>query len=193
MQGLPQEVVELIFNSFESDALSIKACVSLTCTCQALRAVFEGSSRQACCKKAALKRLLRWNHTDEHRGCHYARLDQQQTVRLIKWLENEVITVEDFWEAQAPLTSALEGQQHADTLDLQLTLLEKFPRGRVLTAKARKSLEFHMAQFGAFVKPWYARVCVLHDPGNGERREQLYVYSRFHSRFHYNICKCLNS
>ena len=188
MQGLPQEVTELIFNSFESDVLSVKACVSLACTCQKLRAVFEGSNRQARCKKAALQRLLQWNLKESDPGrwhchmCHYAHLDQHQTVLLLKWLETEVITVADFWEAQAALTSNLIGQQHAGkTRDLQLVLIEKFPHGRVLTAKARRSLEFYMTQLGAIAKPSYRRVYVMHDPANGERREQIchFPISRF--------------
>ena len=120
--------------------MSVKACVSLARTCQALRAAFEGSSRQAYCKKAALQRLLQWSLTVSKVGpwvsFHKAHLDQKQTVRLIKWLETGVITAKDFWEAQAPLTRVPEGQQHAaKRLHLQLVLEEKFPRGRVLTTK----------------------------------------------------------
>lgn len=154
--------------------------MSLACTCQALTAAFEGSSRQACFEKAAFQRLLQWKLTGSAlhpwHTFHCGHLDEQQTVRLIKWLEDEVITIEVFWEVQARLISKLKGQlpQDAAKVHLQLVLVEKFPHGHVLTAKAKRSLQVYMAQLSAVAKPWYTDVCVVHDPANGEKREQVF-------------------
>ncbi len=130
-------MLEQIFQNTESNGVSAKCCVSLAITCKAFRDAFADSGRQESCKKAGLKRLLRWSakvHNFVPRFGPFkahlrirATLDKRKTQRLIEWLESGLVSIEDFWEAQDPRMAVRKIHGDADRI-LTLVLVEKFPR-----------------------------------------------------------------
>lgn len=181
MQTLPAQVLEQIFQHTDSTVVSGKSCVNLAIRCKAFRDAFADSGRQESCKKAALKRLLRWSAKIQStlyiKGkvlLHIrATLDKRKTQRLIEWLESGCVSIENFWEAQDPRVAISKIHGDAHKL-LSLVLVEKFPRERVLDRKAKKVLQYWMAHFAPLALTDFNGVQVLHDPSNGEQLEQLF-------------------
>ncbi len=181
MQTLPAQVLEQIFQHAESNTVSEKSCVRLAITCKAFRDAFADSGRQESCKKAALKRLLRWSvkvqkvfyRPGKVRLNIRATLDKRKTQRLIEWLESGLVSIEDFWEAQDPCM-AVGKIQGVEIKFLRLVLVEKFPRERVLDKKAKKVLQDWMAHFAPLALTDFKGVQVFHDPSSGEKLEMLF-------------------
>ena len=139
MQTLPAQVLEQIFQHTDSTVVSGKSCVNLASTCKAFRDAFADSGRQESCKKAALKRLLRWSAKIQStlyiKGkvlLHIrATLDKRKTQRLIEWLESGLLSVEDFWEAQDPRMAVEE--KHGEPIKfLYLVLVAELPTEQFL-------------------------------------------------------------
>ncbi len=183
MQTLPAQVLEQIFQYTVANDVSEKSCVSLAITCKACRDAFADSGRQESCKKAALKRLLRWSvkvqklfhQPGKVRLNITATLDKRKTQRLIEWLESGLVSIEDFWEAQDPHMAVCKLHGVSVTVKfLRLVLVETFPRERVLDKKAKKVLQDWMVHFAPLALTDFKGVRVFHDPSNGEKLEMLF-------------------
>lgn len=178
LQTLPQHLLQLVFDKLQSDATCDRSCVSLALTCSACNLAFVSGTRQKGCKESAVKRLLGWRALAE--GCSgyltfRAVLPSRKTKRLIQWLNDGYITIEDLWKAQQPPIL-----QHSDAPNiLTLILEENFSKGRILSSKEKTQLKIWMAQFVAFASPPFDHVFIYHDPGNGQRQEFLYACKRF--------------
>ena len=188
MQSLPLELWQRIFCSFQSDAVSVKSCVNLALTCKTCREAF-ATSRQESCKKAVLRRLLRWTAVnngvsdaspysssgDKGKATIHVRatLSCRKSLRLLHWLETGIITVSEFWGAQDLCRPVIEGVDGDTERVLLLVLVEKFPKDQVLDRKTKKALMQWMLEFATLAKAQYKSVEVYHDASNGQR-EWLY-------------------
>ncbi len=179
MQTLTAQVLEQIFQYTESNDVSEKSCVSLAITCKAFRDAFADSGRQESCKKAVLKRLLRWSvkvqklfhQPGKVRLNITATLDKRKTQRLIKWLESGLISIEDFWEAQDPHMAVCKLNGVTITVKfLRLVLV----RERVLDKKTKKVLQDWMVHFAPLALTDFKGVQFFHDPSDGEKLEMLF-------------------
>lgn len=135
MQSLPLELWQRIFCSFQSDAVSDRSCVNLALTCKTCREAF-ATSRQESCKKAAVKRLLRWTAFSSNYWSDRVRVrvtvSCRKTKRLFQWLKNGFLTVPEFWEAQDASKPVIKGLDGDAERELIMVL--------VLDKKTRKAL-----------------------------------------------------
>ena len=182
MQHFPRELVESIFTHSRSNAVADKSCVSLASTCRLCKAAFADSGVQERCRKAAFKRLLKWR-VREFDGlaqvggvamaCTYtsAKLSPRRTERLVKWLDDGLMTIDDLWEAQLPLPPLEKGKGMHRRLTLQIH--QRFLKGHVLYRSVKAEWSEYMTRFGEMAMSEFDHVRVLHSPLNGEAPELL--------------------
>lgn len=178
LQTLPQHLLQLVFDQLQSDAICDRSCVNLALTCSACNIAFVSGARQKSCKESAVKRMLRWRALSEGRSaCLKVRavLPSRKTTRLIQWLHDGYITIEDLWKAQQFTII-----QHPNAPNILTVILEEnFPKGRILISKEKTQLKIWMAQFVTCASPLFDHVFIYHDPCNGQRQESLYACKRF--------------
>lgn len=165
LHTLPQYLLQLVFDKLQSDAICdrSRSCVNLALTCSACNIAFVSGARQKSCKDSAVKRLLRWRALSESCSGRLkvrAVLPSRKTTRLIQWLDDGYITIEDLWTAQQPTIP-----QHSNAPNILILILEEnFLKGRILTSKEKTQLKIWMAQFVTFASPPFDHVFIYHDP-----------------------------